>query len=477
MKMRKIATFLLFMFFASAAQAKITLSPVIGDNMVLQQKSDVALWGIAEPDSKISVTASWTKRKVTTTSDSDGRWFVRIATPTAGGPYEMTFSDGEKLTISDVLIGEVWICSGQSNMRMPMKGFYGQPVAGSAEYIVSARPEREVRLCRVKENRSFEPQTTCKAEWRKHEPDAVSEISAAAYFFARLLNESLDVPVGVIEAAWGGSPIEAWMDRSLLETEFASDFDLSFYQKGKYEGKNQHHAPGVIYNGMLAPIIPYTAKGFLWYQGCANRTQPELYMRMQPAFAKMLRERWGDENMPFYFAQIAPYGYDNKPDDPSAGLFMDAQAKTLDMIPNSGMVATHDIGDRYTIHPPDKKTVGHRFAFLALTRNYGVKGIEPDSPRLKTVEYSPNKAVLTFNVSKLGLNPHLKDLAGFELAGEDKIFHPAVARISKDGMTVTVNCASVPEPVAVRYGIHNYSKATVFNSSGIPITPFRTDNW
>lgn len=475
--MRKILTFATLGLLCMSLQAKITLAPVIGDNMVLQQKTDVALWGVAEPESKVTITASWMKGKTSVMSDADGKWFARVETPAAGGPYEMTFSDGEKLTIGNILIGEVWICSGQSNMRMPMKGFYGQPVAGSAEYIAGARAERQVRLCRVKENRSFVPETTCKAQWKEHRSEAVAEISAVAYFFASMLNESLNVPVGVIEAAWGGSPIEAWMDKELLANEFFKDFDLSFYERGKYDGRHQHHAPGVIYNGMLAPIMPYTAKGFLWYQGCANRTKPELYMRMQPAFVKMLRERWGNEEMPFYFAQIAPYGYDNRPDDPSAGIFMDAQARTLDVIPNSGMVATHDVGDRWTIHPPDKKTVGHRFAFLALARDYGVKGIEPDSPRLKSVKYAHNTAVLTFNVSKLGLNPYLKDLEGFELAGPDKVFHPAVARIGKDGMTVTVKCPQVLEPVAVRYGIHNFSKATVFNSSGIPVAPFRTDDW
>lgn len=475
--MKKLLIFFILCTLSVILQAKITLAPVIGDNMVLQQQSEVALWGTAEPDSKVTITASWTKGKTVTQSDAEGRWFARLSTPQAGGPYEMTFSDGEKLKVSNILIGEVWICSGQSNMRMPMTGYYGQPVTGSAEYIASARPERQVRLCRVKENRSLVPETTCRAQWKEHQPEAVAEISAVAYFFARLLNESLDVPVGVIEAAWGGSPIEAWMDKELLAKEFSADFDLSFYERGKYDGKHQHHAPGVIYNGMLCPIMPFTAKGFLWYQGCANRNQPDLYMRMQPAFVKMLREKWGSEAMPFYFAQIAPYGYNNRPDDPSAGIFMDAQARTLDMIPNSGMVATHDVGDRWTIHPPDKKTVGHRFAFLALARDYGVKGIEPESPRLKSVKYSPNTAVLEFNVSKLGLNPYLKDLEGFELAGSDMVFHPAVARISKDGMTITVKCPQVSAPVAVRYGIHNFSQATVFNSSGIPVAPFRTDDW
>lgn len=475
--MRKLFLFFILCALSVTLQAKIVLAPVIGDNMVLQQQSDVALWGTAEPDSKVTITASWTKGKTVVQSDAEGKWFARVLTPKAGGPYEMTFSDGEKLTVSNVLIGEVWICAGQSNMRMPMAGFNGQPVNGSSEYIVSARADRQIRLCRVKENRAFTPQTTCRVQWSVHCPEAVAQISAAAYFFARLLNESLDVPVGVIEAAWGGSPIEAWMDKELLAKEFAADFDLSFYEKGVYDGKYQHHAPGVIYNGMLCPIMPYTAKGFLWYQGCANKNQPELYMRMQPAFAKMLRERWGNEDMPFYFAQIAPYGYSNKPDDPSAGIFMDAQARTLDLIPRSGMVATHDVGDRWTIHPPDKQAVGHRFAFLALTNDYGVKGIEANPPRLKSVKYYPEKAELTFYVGRVGLNPNYKTISGFELAGEDKVFYPAKARISKDGQVVTVECPQVPNPVAVRYGIRNYSQATVFNGSGIPISPFRTDNW
>jgi len=475
--MKKIILLSILYFLNFSLEAKVVLAPVLGDNMVLQQNSKVALWGSASPCSKVIISCSWSKAKTVVRSDSDGRWFARVSTPSAGGPFDISFSDGDKTSISNILIGEVWICLGQSNMRMPMKGFNGQPVEGASEYIVSARPEMNMRLCRVKENRAYEPQSTCIAHWKKHNPEAVAEISAVAYFFARLLNTALNIPIGIIEVSWGGSPIEAWMDKDVLEEEFPGDFNLNFYENGKFDGKFPHHAPGVLYYGMLCPIIPYTAKGFLWYQGCANRTQPNLYMKMQPVFAKMLRQRWGDEQMPFFFAQIAPYGYDNKPDDPSAGLFMDAQARTLDMIPNSAMVATHDIGDRWSIHPPDKKTVGHRFAFHALTKVYGIKGIDADPPRLKTVTYSANTAVMTFHVGGLGLTPTLKDINGFELAGEDKLFYPAVARISKDGKTVTAKSPYVINPVSVRYGIHNFSTATVFNCSGIPISPFRTDNW
>ena len=472
--------FFLLMILCAAVvdvHAKVMLPSVIGDNMVLQQQSDVALWGMAKPDSKVIIAPSWTKKKTVVRSEIDGKWFVRVSTPQAGGPYEIVFDDGDKTVVSNVLIGEVWICSGQSNMRMPMQGFDGQPVKGASELIVTARPSLQVRLCRVKESYAQQPAADCRAQWKENVPEAVSEFSAASYYFARLINQALDVPVGVIDVSWGGSMIESWMEKELLEKEFPGEFDLSYFQTGILPVKNANHSGGTAYNGMLAPIIPYTAKGFLWYQGCANVTRPDQYMRLQPAFVRMLREKWSNEDMPFYFAQIAPYGYSNKPEAPMAGLFMDAQARTLEMIPNSGMVPTHDVGEQYSIHPAHKQEVGHRFAFLALANQYGVKGIDAHAPLWKTVKYENGKAIMTFKVGHRGLSPNQKDIGGFELAGADKVFYPATARISKDGKTLTVRCPQVPDPVAVRYGIHNYSEATVFNCAGIPLSPFRTDDW
>ena len=211
------------------AQAKVDLPQLFADNMVLQQQSDVALWGKADANAKITITTTWSKAKTVVKADAGGDWFVRLATPAAGGPYEITFDDGDKLTLKNVLIGEVWICSGQSNMEMPMKGFPSQPTAGAADLILDAKPSTPIRSCNLKRTCSIEPEYSCPATWYVNDPEGVAEASATAYFFAHRLYRTLDVPIGIINVSWGGTPIRSWMSREVLEAEFASDIDLSHY--------------------------------------------------------------------------------------------------------------------------------------------------------------------------------------------------------------------------------------------------------
>ena len=470
--MRKLFLTFALVLLASSAYAEVKLPPIFGDHMVLQQKSDAAIWGYAAPDATVTITPSWSASEVTIKADADGKWFARLATPGAGGPYEISFDDGSKTVLKNVMIGEVWICSGQSNMEMPMRGFVNQPVNGAAEYIATASESVPIRCCKLKKVRSLEPQDECEASWMIHNPEGVYETSAVGYFFARMINKALDVPVGLIVAAWGGSTIEAWMEKSIIEKDFAGELDLTPYETGKLPEKYSYHVPGVVFNGMLNSIIPYTAKGFLWYHGEQNKERPEQYTRLQPAFVKMLRQKWGNDKMPFYFTQIAPYGYR---DPLVGGRFMYAQSKTLKTIPYSGMATVCDLGDQYCIHPADKKEVGYRLAYFALTNDYGVKGLEPHGPLYKNVIFSDGKAVVEFEVGRLGLSPINRDLDGFEIAGRDKVFHPAKARIGKDGRTVVVESPEVSKPFAVRYGIGPYFSASLFNNSGIPASPFTTE--
>ena len=459
------------------SDAKVTLAPVIGDNMVLQQDADVALWGSASPGAKVTISASWTKEKVAVKADSAGKWFAEVHTPHAGGPYEIVFSDGEKLKVSNVMIGEVWICSGQSNMEMRMKGFAGQPVAGAADMIFKAKPEVPIRSCNIRKNTSLTPAPDCKAVWDEHTPGGVAEASAVAYFFASYLHEVLDVPVGIINVSWGGTPIEAWMSRETLEEGFDGEFDLSFYDRGELPQNKPQYAPGVLYNGMLRSIIPFTAKGFLWYQGCANRYRWEQYKRLQPAFVEMLRSDWDNDKMPFYFTQIAPYRYDD-PQRRETAYMMWAQAQTLETIPYSGMAATHDAGEFACIHPAAKRQVGERLAYLALENDYGISVIDSETPMPSSFEFSDGAAVVKFDCGRQGISPIQIELEGcFELAGEDKVFYPAKAMIEKDRRSVRIYCPEVPSPVAVRYGMRNWSEARIFNCYGIPVSPFRSDDW
>lgn len=458
--------------------AKVELAPLFADNMVLQRDSKAAIWGKAEPGARVVITSTWAKGKTVVHADDQGRWNVMLATPSAGGPHELTFNDGDRHTLKNILIGEVWICAGQSNMEMTMRGFMGQPVEGAAELILTAKPSVPIRSCNLSRIKSLELEEECDARWFEHTSEGVAEASATAYFFAKRLCDVLEVPVGIINVSWGGSPIEAWMNPELLRREFAEEFSFAHLDSMTWPEENPWKAPGVLYNGMLHSVAPYTAKGFLWYQGCDNISRYEQYKRLQLAFVKMLRQEWGNDRMPFYFTQIAPYGYFN-PDAPDAGYMMWAQAQTLEMIPYSGMAATHDVGEVNCIHPADKKSVGDRLAFLALVNDYGYEGIDAATPIPIDFKFEEGQAIVTFEAGYMGLSPLSKDVDGFELAGEDGIFYPAKGIVlwNNPKKVLVYKCPQVQKPVAVRYGMKNWSEATVFNCFGVPISPFRSDNY
>ena len=457
------------------AQAKVDLPQLFADNMVLQQQSDVALWGKAEAGAKVTITTTWSKAKTVAKADADGDWFVRLATPAAGGPYEITFDDGDKLTLKNVLIGEVWICSGQSNMEMQMSGYDGQPVAGAADMIMTAKPSVAIRSCNVKRVLALDPLEECEAVWYEHTPEGVREASATAYMFARKLHEVLGIPVGIINVSWGGSRIEAWMSEELLRKEFAGEINMKHLDVDVMPEKNPFKTASVLYNGMMHPIAPFTAKGFIWYQGCSNRHNPEQYVRLQPAFVKMLRQMWESEDMGFYFTQIAPYDYPGEVTGCAGAELMWAQARTLPLIPKSAMATTLDTGERHCIHPANKKVVGDRLAYLALSMDYGYDAINVFPPVYKSAEVVDGKVNVLFDVDSRGLNPINEDLAGFEVAGPDGVYYPAVGRVGNNKRVITVTCPEVSEPVAVRYAMKNWSAASVFSSAGVPASPFKAE--
>lgn len=440
-----------------AGQAKVEMPPVFSDNMVLQQKAQVAVWGSAT-GKKVTISASWTRKKTVVVPDADGKWFVRLETPPAGGPYEISVSDGEKKTFRNVLIGEVWLCSGQSNMDMPLRGWPGQPVEHATECIMGARPEIPIRII------DFRSKKTGLEAWQENTPEVVYEASATAYFFAKKLYEILQVPIGLITADKGGSPIETWMSREILEKEFPSEINEA-----------DDNPPAACYNSMIAPIIPYTFKGMLWYQGEDNRLRYKQYAALQTRFVQMIREEFQNPDAPFYFVQIAPYKYED-PDSFEAGYFYEAQQRTLSLIPHSGMVPTVDLGNYHFIHPPKKMEVGYRLAMLALVNDYGFKGVNPNPPVYKSVAFEDGKARITVELGgKVGLIPAKVPVGGFELAGEDRVFHPATAIAFKN--EIVVESAEVGNPTAVRYCFRNWAEGSLFSSNGIPLLPFRTDGW
>ena len=472
--MKRFLMALVAVGFALSASAKIELPAILCDNMVLQQNAEVNLWGKATPNSKVTITTSWAPlRRVQTTADKDGRWLAKVDTPAATfAPQTVKISDGEAVTLQNVLIGDVWVCSGQSNMEMPVKGFDRQPVENSLDYILSAsQMENKIRMFEVERARSFEDLDDCKGQWLVAAPASVAEMSATAYFFAYNLAMGVDIPIGIINTSWGGTRVESWMPQSALE---------DILSKEQIEHKKTVHSikPTELYCGMIAPIRNFSARGFLWYQGCSNLGDNDHYDTMMARMVEQWRKDWGDEQnaMPFYYVMIAPYIYDGS-NDTAYPLFVENQVRALEKIPNSGMAATTDIGEERCIHPAQKFEVGQRLAALALQQTYGQLGFEPKAPQMAAYSIKDGKAVITLSNCELGLTPWYGEaVEGFEIAGADKVFHKAEATITAR-QEVTVSSPEVKQPVAVRYSFRNFAPGNLKNVYGIPAVPFRTDDW
>lgn len=473
--MKKYLLFAAALLLCAGARAKVVLPHVFGDNMVLQQKTEAAFWGTASARAKVTIAPSWTKDKTVVTAGSDGKWSARVQTPEAGGPYEIELSDGEKTTLSNVLVGEVWFCSGQSNMEMPVKGFAAQPVEGSLDEILNASTTRQIRVCNVVRKTSFKEEEDADCRWVTCSPGMVASTSATAWFFASQLERTLGVPVGLVLSKWGGTKIESWMDR---DAYLKINPGVDLVQMEKNTSVEPHRKACTLFNGMVAPVIPFTVKGWIWYQGESNRQNSAQYAALMEGYAQMMRSRWNSPAMPFYYVQIAPYRYTSDPMDTSGALLMEAQEKALDLIPNSGMATTLDVGDPDCIHPARKRQVGQRLAALALEHTYGMKVIKADAPRFTGFIVDGKKMVLSFNVDSQGLAPLGHKIVGFEVAGEDKVFHPADARVAKDRHSVEVVIpAGIGTPAAVRYAFHDCGVGNLTSCWGIPVGPFRSDSW
>ncbi len=452
-----------FLLLAEGTQAKITIPSFFSNGMVLQQQSMVAIWGSSDKQQqKVAVKTSWNNRKYTTRTDELGNWKVKVETPVYGGPYIVEISDGEVVCIENVLIGEVWLCSGQSNMDMRVSGRYGDPVLGSLDAIVTSE-NPEIRMFMVGSKMTSAPLTDCEGIWQEASSETVPDFSAAGYFFARKLNEVLRIPVGIIHASYGGSRVEAWMSKEAIEP---------------YRDLEDVHNASILYNGMLSPVVGYGIRGCLWYQGEANVDAPDLYTQLFPSLINDWRKKWGMGEFPFYYAQIAPFNYNKGEGKGENSVYLrEAQTACLKLIPSSGMIILTDIGDARTIHPMEKEAVGNRFAYMALGRTYGKKGFPTTGPLYKSMQTEGNKITLSFDEMGKGLTTYRQQLTGFEVAGEDKVFHPANARFGKDAQTVIVSSPEVEQPVAVRYAFKDYIKGTLYNMSGLPASSFRTDNW
>ncbi|MFD1630382.1 sialate O-acetylesterase [Pseudopedobacter beijingensis] len=466
---RNVITIILILFlFTDNLSAKVSLPAVFSDGMVLQQKSNPNIWGKAEPNNKIEITTSWDQKKYQVLSSSDGTWKTQLVTPKAGGPYKITINDGTNLTLSDILIGEVWLASGQSNMEMPLKGFKGQPVLNSEE-IISQSKNAQIRLFQVKKVSWAMPLDDCSGKWQIADPTSVITFSAVAYGYAKQLQEKLQVPVGIIQAAWGGTRIEAWMTANSL-----TPFSQLWIPPVENKALTSKNTPSGLYNGMINPLVGYGIKGVIWYQGETNRKNWYDYSKLLPAMVKEWRSVWGIGDWSFYYAQIAPF---EKPGDKSYTFFTlirEAQLKTSAEIPNSGMAVLMDIGAENTVHPPDKESVSKRLSYLALAKSYGFKDIKWSGPVFKNMKINGEKALLSFDFDE-GLYFKKQKSVNFEIADNNKIFYPAVAKIK--GNEIEVSSANIKKPVAVRYAFKAWAEGDLYNINGLPASSFRTDSW
>ncbi|WP_307757857.1 sialate O-acetylesterase [uncultured Mediterranea sp.] len=467
--MKKLIILSLCLLFTISLPTKgqIRLASIFKDHMVLQQNSKVNVWGWGTPGSKFKMVGEWNlKDTIVVPVDNWGRWKTQIQTNQAGGPYEIRILDSGSSTVilKDVMLGEVWLCSGQSNMEWTYNHKLGNP-----EKEIPAANYPNIRIFTVDKVASANQQDLCEGRWEACTPDVMKRSSAVAYFYARQLHKQLNVPIGVIVSCWGGTNAETWLEDSIVKTDSelkkASSLHIP-YAWWPYE-------PGVCYNAMIHPLVPYTLAGFIWYQGEAN-----VGKGIFPVYDKLMRKlisSWRNDfgkDLPFYFVQIAPFNY-NK--DSYANYLREQQAQTA-LYPNTKMIVISDLldGNVNNIHPLNKWDVGDRLANLALTYTYGIKGRPHLYPRFEKMEIKGRKAYLSFKDSP-GIEIRGKKIRDLQVAGSDSIFVDAEAKVV-DGKLV-VWSRNVKDIKAVRYAFTNTAIGNLFSTEGLPVIPFRTDSF
>jgi sialate O-acetylesterase len=450
------------------APTALRLPAIFGDNMVLQEGKVLRVWGWAPPSHAVTVRIEGQEK--TATADSGGKWMVKLSPLKPGRSLEMAVTGGSTITFKNILVGEVWLCAGQSNMELPM----GPLIAdGAAEIRAANYPE--IRLFVTKTHAPAKPAEDCEGQWVACSPETVPEFSAAGYFFGRKLHQELKVPVGLIESAVGSTPAENWISYPALKSEpslkpIVDHFDTIPKDP---KGWDVQLATG-LYNGEIAPLMPLAIRGVIWYQGESNANRPHQYRTLFPLLIRDWRRGLG-EDLPFYFVQLANFGpVSSQPDDSARAQLREAQSLAL-ALPHTGMAVAIDIGEADTIHPKDKQDVGLRLALWALAKTYGEK-VAYSGPLYKTMTVEGGKIRLGFDQIDGGMEAKGGPLKGFAIAGEDKKFVWADAVV--DGGAVLVSSPRVAHPVAVRYAwADNPAGCNLSNKADLPASPFRTDTW
>jgi sialate O-acetylesterase len=441
--------------------ANVRLPAIIGSHMVLQQNSKINIWGWCEPNEKITLKASWDTATYSAVGSWAAKWSISLQTPASGGPFTISIKGYNDILLEDVMVGEVWVCSGQSNMEMNVN--WGLPYQDE----VAKATNTKIRFFYIPKTTSEYPQEDVKAHWVVCSPEEMKSFSATGYFFGKKLQENLKVPVGLINANWGGTPAETWTPAGLVEGNPA--LKEAATKLKQYNG--WPILPGLAFNAMIYPITNYPIAGTIWYQGESNVGMAGTYTSLFTTMIDSWRKAWQKE-FPFYFVQIAPYsGYG---DNSSSAFLREAQTKTL-ALTNTGMVLTSDLVDNIKdIHPKMKKEVGERLADLALAETYHQPAGAYKIPMYDKMQVEKNKVRIYFTNAESGLMSK-GPLSEFYIAGEDKNFVPANAKI--EGNTIVVSSKDVAKPVAVRFGFRNAAILNLYNKEGVPVNLFRTDDW
>lgn len=466
----------IFLFVSLSVQAKVTLPAIYSDGMVLQRNQPIHIWGQADPKEKIQIL--FAEQKQTVKADSKGYWEVNLKALETGGPYQLQIIGKENpISIKDILIGDVWLCSGQSNMQWVVNN------VTNAEVEKKNANYSQIRTLNIPRRMELSPKDTISATWLVCSPENVGRFSGVAYFFAKKVYEETNIPIGIINSSWGGTIVETWTSLEAANTlpqkrldrynKNEKLFPPTEYLTRKNKEAKRNDYPSLVYNAMIHPLLSFSIKGVLWYQGENNVGNAEPYTDWLTCMIGDWRNRWNSE-LPFYIIQLPNFDSINK--KPLWAEMRDAQSKVL-AVPGTHLIVTSDLGDPYDLHPRNKQEVGMRAALQALHYEYGYSDIVSESPMFERMEINGDKVIITFKNTGSGLEIRSRYgcLQGFAIAGEDKKFHWALGEL-KDNRIV-IWSPKVPNPVAVRYNWENNPDGNLYNKDGLPACLFRTDNW
>lgn len=459
----RIAIFIILAFSISDNNlcAEIRLPSIIGSHMVLQQKTEVTLWGWCNPGEQIRVIPDWDTAIYNTIGTNGARWSIKIKTPSGGGSYKILLNGSNKIELEDVMVGEVWVCGGQSNME-----YSGDQQLAQSLLEAPKATNTKIRFFYIPKNTSNTPQDNCGGSWKVCSPEEMKHFSAIGYFFGKNLQEELDVPIGLINSNWGGTAAEVWTPEEAIKNNPLLNVAAKKIQELPFWPKN----PGASYNAMIYPITNYSIAGTIWYQGESNVETSNTYQELFTTLIGSWRQAW-KKVFPFYFVQIAPYAY--RGTNNNGALLREAQTNCT-TLPNTGMVVISDlVGDTKNIHPKNKIDVAYRLANWALAETYGKKGLVYKSPIYKRMKIEKDRIRIYFSNAENGLISKSGEPTEFFIAGDDKKFLPATVKI--DGNTVLVYNKDVSHPVAVRFGFSNEAIPNLFSKEGLPVNLFRTN--